>query len=292
MNIHFYKKKVYELAFIERVAGTKYSDCQWQVRKVVNPYQKEKWFADPFILGYDEDKVEVLVEEMDYTIRRGRIAKLIIDRIDYTIKDVKILLDLPTHLSFPAIRRVGNEVFVYPENSVSGALNLYKYNYDTQSLDVVHNIINQPLTDTIIKDIDGAKYIFSTAIPDPNGSKLKIYKESTGTAGGFELFQEYQFTDKTARGAGDWFEEEGKIIRPAQDCNGYYGVGLVFQRVTFENEKFVFSEISRLRHPKGYDGMHTFNIYCELCIIDYRRPLYPYIYYPLLSILKLLKKIR
>lgn len=290
--MNFYKKKIYELAFIEPIEDHDLTDCKWHIKKVTNPYKKSKWFADPFILEYDDDKVEVLVEEMDFKIKRGRIAKITIDRSDYSIVDVKILLDLSTHLSFPAIRRYNNEIYVYPENSISGNLNLYRYNTNSQSLDLIRNIIKRPLTDTIIKDIQDTEYIFSTEIPDPNGSRLKIFKRTENDQDSFELWQEYCFPDKTARGAGDWFEEDGKLVRPAQDCNGYYGVGLVFQEVKVENKRFTFTEISRIKHPKGYDGMHTFNKYRDLCIIDFRRPIYPFIYYPLQSFSKFLKKLR
>ena len=287
----FYKKKVYELAFIEPAIGTKITDCDWNIRKVVNPFHQEKWFADPFILGYDDKTVEVLVEVMEYKINRGKIAKLKIDRKDYIIKDVKILLDLPTHLSFPAIKRIDKDIYIYPENSASGSLDLYKYNPESENLDFIENIIKEPLTDTIIRNINGREYIFSTKIPDPNGSDLKIYKKSSTSTDRFDLFQEYHFFDNSARGAGDWFEEGGKVIRPAQDCNGYYGIGLVFQEVRTEDGKFIFHEKSRIRHPKGYDGMHTFNVYGDLCIIDLRRPVYPYIYYPLQEVSKILRKI-
>ena len=288
MRLDFYKKKIYELAFIEPIANSKYSDCKWHVRKVVNPYIKEKWFADPFILSYDNEKIVVLVEEMDFKINRGRIAKLIIDINNYTIKDLKILLDLPTHLSFPAIERIGEDIYVYPENSASGHLLKYKYNIETDELSLVEIMVNKPLTDSIMRHYNGKEYVFSTQMPNPNGNILYIYQKINN---GYVLLQEKSFIDNTARGAGDWFEENNKIIRPAQDCNGYYGIGLVFQEVTFDGNKFNFKEISRIKHPKGYDGMHTFNQYKDMCIIDYRRPVYPYIYYPCKYISDIIKKL-
>lgn len=274
----FYKKKRYDLALIVPKRGTSYTECEWELSLIRNPYKKEKWFADPFILDYDDHKIVVLVEEMDYKIGRGRIARLLIDRETNTITDVKILLDLSTHLSFPAIERIGEDIYVYPENSASGNLKVYKYRKDSESLDPVYILIDEPLTDTIIKEIDGEKYIFSTQMPNPNGNQLNVYKKAET---GYTLMQEIQFADNTARGAGDWFVENGQLIRPAQDCNGYYGVGLVFQNVVFKDNRFYFEEINRIGHPKGYDGMHTFNKFKDMCIIDLRRPVYPLIYYPL-----------
>ena len=287
MRLDFYKMKIYELAFIEPVANSNYSDCKWNVRKVINPYIKEKWFADPFILSYDNDKIIVLAEEMDFKINRGRIAKLIIDRNDYTIKEIKILLDLPTHLSFPSIERIGENIYIYPENSASGSLLKYKYNLKTDQLSFVEVMLEEKLTDAILRNYNGSDYLFSTRMPYPNGNTLYIYKKENNA---FVLVQKEVFYDNTARGAGDWFLENDKFVRPAQDCNGYYGLGLVFQEVRFDGDKFYFNEINRIRHPKGYDGMHTFNIFGDLCVIDYRRPVYPFIYYPCKFISDIIRK--
>ena len=287
MDIKFYKKKIYELAMIEPIKGSKMTDCKWNVTKIKNPFINTKWFADPFILDYDDKSIILLVEEMDFKINRGRIAKLIIDRDKNEITDIKVLLDLDTHLSFPAIERIGEDIYVYPENSASGQLNIYKYNKETESLDSRKILISEPLTDSILRNYNNEQYIFSTKQPNPNGNILKIYKK---TGGRFEEFQEVIFSDNSARGAGNWFYVKDKLIRPAQDCNGYYGIGLIFQEVGFSNNRFEFNEISRVKHPSGYDGMHTFNEYKELCIIDYRRPVYPFIYYPLAKISKFLRK--
>lgn len=274
----FYKKKRYDLALIVPKKGTTISECKWELSMIKNPYKKEKWFADPFILDYDDRKIVLLVEEMDYKIGRGRIARLLIDRQTNTITDVKILLDLSTHLSFPAIERIGDDIYVYPENSASGNLTLYKYIKTSETLEPVKVLINEPLTDTIIKEIEGERYIFSTKMPNPNGNQLNVYKIAGNS---YTLLQEIQFADNTARGAGDWFGENGQLIRPAQDCNGYYGVGLVFQNVVLRDNRYHFEEISRIGHPRGYDGMHTFNKFKDMCIIDLRCPVYPAVYYPL-----------
>ena len=72
-----------------------------RVKWISNGIYKNKWFADPFILDFDDKKITLLVEEFDYSIHRGRIARLVIDRNSWTITDCKIILDLGTHLSFP-----------------------------------------------------------------------------------------------------------------------------------------------------------------------------------------------
>lgn len=86
----------------------------------------DAWFADPFILDVTADEIHVLVEEFPKALYRGRISKLTIDRASLHLKQVDVIKELPTHMSFPVIIRT-NEDFVYllPENGEAGRLTLY-----------------------------------------------------------------------------------------------------------------------------------------------------------------------
>ena len=90
------------------------------VKVVKNPY-KNKWFADPFILEATENTIQFLVEEFDDKVGRGRIARLKVNKSNCRIEECSIILDLPTHLSFPVIYRVNGCIYVHPENSASGS---------------------------------------------------------------------------------------------------------------------------------------------------------------------------
>ena len=70
-------------------------------------------------MDYNEEEIIVLGEEYSDELLRGRIAKLVVDRKTYKLKSWKIILDLPTHLSFPRVVRKNGEIFIHPENSQS-----------------------------------------------------------------------------------------------------------------------------------------------------------------------------
>lgn len=55
----------------------------------------DRWFADPFILNVDEENIILLVEEFCYSFNKGRIAKLVVSRKDYILKEMKIVLEEP-----------------------------------------------------------------------------------------------------------------------------------------------------------------------------------------------------
>lgn len=236
---------------------------------VKNPY-KNKWFADPFILDVTDKTIEVLVEEFDRYIKRGRIARLSISKETYKVVSMKIMLDLETHLSFPAIRRVEGEVYIYPENSASGSLRIYKYNREVEELTNCGVLINKPLTDAIIYNNDDGYYIIATELPNPNGDLLKVYFSEDGRTYS-NCFQEIKFESNIARNGGDFFEFRGRKVRPAQICDGGYGMGLSLQEFEMRDGHFSFREIKRLFPPKGYTGLHTYNRYKGFGIIDIRR---------------------
>ena len=241
-------------------------------------YEGKKWFADPFILSYNDNQIIALVEEYDYTINRGRLAKIAINRSSWTVVDCTIILDLPTHLSFPAIYHRSNKIFVCPENNSSNTFDLYEYDNNKCSLRKIKQIYKGPLTDAIIYKRDDFYYLLSTYEPTPNGNALTIY-QSTNFDGPYQKFDEIHFEDNTARNAGLIFEHQGKLIRPAQESNYSYGHGLVFQEVSFKNGKFSFNEINRFYsiHPKFKNGIHTYNEFNGLGIVDFKGHRNPFV---------------
>lgn len=250
-----------------------YLDIKW-----VKHNYKDRWFADPFLLNVTDSKYEVLVEEFFDPIQRGRISKLVIDRKSLKLLDLKVLLELDSHLSFPAIHKYKDKVFIYPENSATDQLVLYKYDLVTETLNPEAVLIHEPLTDAIISMDFGKPVIFSTKIPNQNKEILSIY-ESDSWNGPYALTSTIMIPDCSARGAGRLMNYQGKLLRPAQDCNGSYGRGLVFQEVKRNDDgTFVFNEIKRfLPHSwKYHSGMHTFDSFLNIGVVDgrgYRNPI-------------------
>ena len=235
---------------------------------VKNPYKNECWFADPFILDVTDDYIILLVEEMRYALHKGRIVKLTINRHTMTIEKMDILLEEDTHLSFPNILRDGKDVYVYPENHDCEKLNLYKLEDNALRLEKVQVLVNAPLTDAVMTDIFGEQQIFSTQMPNPNGNELYVYSLDKDLI--IYDMQCVHFDDNHARMAGQFFEYEGKIYRPAQDCNTQYGGAVIIDEVEKEGGQYMFKPIRRLtsKHPRLLQGMHTLNEYKGVVVID------------------------
>lgn len=238
--------------------------------KWLNHECKDRWFADPFILDVTDEKIYVLVEEYYYPHKRGRLAMLTIDRASNSLLKVDSILELDSHLSFPAIIRRDGKILVYPENFKGGGLKLYELDLEEPALVNGQSISDALLTDAIYTELFGKKQIYSTEIPNPNGSILGVYeKDETGK---YIKVKEYHFPEKIARNAGDWFEYKGKKYRPAQESNVEYGHGISFQQIEETPEGLQFKELWRKTspHPTMKVAFHTFNMYKGVMVMDCR----------------------
>lgn len=275
------KNRIKESKWLLGICVQGLDDLQNNNIKWVNngKYEGKKWFADPFILEYNDTTIDLLVEEFDYSIHRGRIAHIVVERENWTITSCTIILDLPTHLSFPAIYRIDDKVYVCPENHASGKHNLYLYNQEKEKLEFVKTIYNGNLTDTTLAQINGMWYMFTTSIPHPNGNKLEIFR-SDSFDGEYLKVQEENFKNRVGRNAGELFFYRGLLIRPAQLSGRTYGQEIVFQKVSISSDgKIIFDDFYTYEstHRKYNAGAHTYNEYKDMAVIDVKGYRYNFI---------------
>lgn len=286
----YFKKlfmRVWEPVFVTPKEGTSLIEGKWIYQYLKNK-PKDRCYADSFLLDVTDDEIHLLVEEIRNKYPIGRIAKLVIDKKTFAIKNEIVLLDLETHLSFPAIFRKENEIYVYPENAASGELNMYRYVSAEERFEKVYQLCNLPLSDAVIYEGFGKPCILCTRKPKSNGNETEFY-EADKPEGPYSYVTSVQFGDNVGRGAGDVFEFDGKIIRPAQVNNRDYGEGLCFQELKKTETGYSLTEISRINTPRGITGLHTFNSYKGLNVVDIRKPAHPCIYYTARFIYRLFK---
>ena len=231
------------------------------------------WFADPFILRDDGRIIELLAEEFVYKSRKGRLVNLLISKDKFKLLKVTEVLNLDTHLSFPIYFEENGTYYVYPENYQNGSLTIYEYDSVHKKLINPIVIIHEPLLDTQIIKIGndyfalGVKYVTGTQLDTKN---LFIYR-SKSLFGDYTLFQVIENKRCEERGAGSIFEQSGKLIRPAQCCEGDYGKSVILYELKFQNGYFIEKEIDRIEADNSYKygrGMHTFNKKNDVLVLD------------------------
>lgn len=276
MKLRELRHNLWNLGFIEEgLSETLTNKCpkiHW-VRKRFN----DRWFADPFILDVTDSEIIILAEEYSYDVRKGRIARVVIDRKTYEEKHFDIILDLSTHLSFPFIIRRNNKVYLMPENSASGFSTIYEYDDNSRKLTPLHHLAEEPFADATVFEMNGKSFLCTTMLPDTNSTSVKIYTFDNENLKVINRIATVEFPIKCGRNAGEVFSVEGQKYRPAQDCNLRYGHGVILQKMTMENGEWRFENVNSF-YPNTFkynQGVHTFNNYKGLIVIDargYRNP--------------------
>ena len=260
----------WNIGFCEQTPEELICDKQLKpVRWLKHPY-RDRWFADPFIYKVTESEIVVFVEECPMENPKGIICELVIDRGSMSIKERHVMLKLDTHLSYPAIIRHEGKDYVYPENGVSGKLNIYEYDKVNHKLVNPICILDEAVADATIIKQDGYYYMSATKFPD---TQKKAYLFGADSPfGPFKQVGEkpYQAAISCSRQGGNWLLVGGKIYRPAQDCIERYGAALTIMeskdlsRVIREEECF---HIDPVQGRYGL-GLHTINHCDGMCVID------------------------
>ena len=227
---------------------------------------KDRWYADPFILDVTDNEILLLVEDYPYATRKGVISLLHINRNTMEITTRKELLELPTHLSFPAIWRKDGHIYVYPESANSGRLDMYEYHPAEEELTFVQTICNDVVWDSYITEALGKPLLFTSSKGD---YYLDIYKLDTAS-NRFVSDVVIPSERPNSRLGGAVFEYKGELYYPAQDCRKNYGGAIDIKRIKYENGKYELSTVKHLTspHPIYPVGMHTLNEYKGVVVID------------------------
>ena len=226
---------------------------------------KERWFADPFVLDVVGNEVHLLVEDFEYVKEKASISLLKIDKQTLNIISRKIVLELPTHLSFPYILRENGRIFVCPENCQGEGLVMYEFDKTNERLLPCKKICGDVVWDSVLTYCFGEPLLFTANKDDYH---LDIYKK---TGDNFSFFKTIVSNNKDSRMAGDIFEYEGNYYYPAQDCSNGYGETVVIKEVFYENDDVIIGKIikrfcsTNKRMPLGF---HTLNEYKGIAVVD------------------------
>lgn len=194
---------------------------------------EEYWFADPLLFA-DEGKTWLFVEAFNKIAKKGEIG--VFDIVDGKAKNFQILIQTPTHMSYPFVFKHQGDYYMIPETGAAGHIALYKaknFPYDWE-------------VDTIL--LEGSVYRDSTVIQNKDGSLTLLSYKQEGTnrfnqkntftvfslnMENKELSKVSEFVDKKKvnRPAGPCFEENGKAYRVSQKCNRAYGEAMFVYQI-------------------------------------------------------------
>lgn len=234
---------------------------------------RQRYFADPFLI--EEDGVlHVLCEEFPYQTGKGIISAFTIDRSGHP-SPPRPVLERPYHLSYPFVFRHDQAIYMVPETSAAGQVELYRAARFPDRWTLEHVLIEARALSDVTLFQAGSHWWMTAASHDLGGSgwdSLAVYQSE-------DLFGRWRqvgdgplLIDATcARPAGGIVARADGLWRPAQDCSQGYGAGLTLCRIDeLSLDRFSQSVMAKLAPPphSRFHGTHTLNAAGDFEIID------------------------
>ena len=235
---------------------------------------KNSFWADPFLIKSENQNYFIYFEEL----KQDNLGKIscIETNSEFEILQKEDVINTNYHLSFPNVFFKDGNYYMIPESSQINTLQLYECSklpfQWTFKMNLMENI---KLVDAIWVQHNGLYWIFANKIEDfehDNNEKLYLYYSNDLFSNNWKPHVKNPIvTDaSTARNAGNFILDKGKLIRPSQNCLEGYGRNIVMNKVKILNTQDYIEEKIDEKHPiKGYVGSHTFNKNGNVSVLDY-----------------------
>ncbi len=231
-----------------------------------------RYYADPFLFRHG-DRLHLFVEEFPFATERGIISLSTLDA-DGHFTTPRAVLERPYHLSYPQVFERDGEIWMMPEASASGAIELYRADRFPDRFVLHARLVEGAFHDATLFEHDNRLWIAA-------GSQC----QGSSTWDALSLFHadhlEGSWTPharnpvvvdaRCARPAGELYRQDGALWRPSQDCSGGYGSALTLARVDrLTPDEFAETPIATLRlgDARGLSGPHTCNHTAGYEVID------------------------
>ncbi len=235
---------------------------------------KDRIWADPF-LHHRDGKTYVFLEEMPFKTELGHISVMELSKSGRSKPEA--IIKQPYHMSFPFLMEWNGRLYMIPETAKNNCIEYYECVEFPKKWEKKGELMtNVVAMDTVLIERDGTWFLFTTIVSPKGASswdELHLYyaDEPLGKA-----WQEHPqspvVTDvRKARMAGDFFERNGDLYRPSQNCSGHYGSGMTINRVkVLTRTDYVEEEVDSISANWADDlhSTHTLNCSESLTIID------------------------
>ena len=229
-----------------------------------------QFYADPFLIGA-EGKAWLFFEDYDYETQRGRISCGEIR--DGSLVDVRPALECNYHLSYPCVFHDDGAIYMIPETSSSGAVELYRCVRFPDEWKLDRILFHGRAVDTTVYAHNGLYWFFVT-IQEPHGFATQLwlfYAESLIGEWIRHPANPISTDVRNSRGAGAIFLHNGKLYRPSQDCGQHYGYSFTFNQILAMNQREYRESPAVTVLPTWSEGMvgtHTYSSLGDIEVID------------------------
>ncbi|MEA2839319.1 MAG: hypothetical protein QOF41_649 [Methylobacteriaceae bacterium] len=242
------------------------------------PDDLQRYFADPFPF-IENGRTYVFCEEYPYATRKGIIS--LFEIVDGRPTKPRPVLERAYHLSYPFVFRRGANIYMIPETSSAGRIELYRADPFPDRWTFERVLVDDVIaSDATLVTWQGRDWLFASIAGD--GASTWDALGLFHAAGLFDEWEPHPLNPVlidagTARPGGAMMVvQDGRLRRVAQDCRERYGGGIVLADVG-ELDADNYSQTVRtvLGSPAGSGalGVHTLNSAGEIEAIDLVGPL-------------------
>jgi hypothetical protein len=205
-------------------------DSRWDI--IRTPW--DRFYADPCLFSHAGRKF-IFFEDYSYRTKKGNISCLEIDARGNYSKPVTVL-ERNYHLSYPFVFHWDDDVFMIPETCDNRTVEVYRAVQFPGKWEL-HKVL---LSDVVAVDPTllqyGGKFWLFVNMPTTEGApindELFLFHSDSPFGPWLPHARNPIVSDVcSARPAGRIFEQDGRLIRPSQDCSLRYGHKIKLNRI-------------------------------------------------------------
>jgi hypothetical protein len=230
-----------------------------------------RYYADPFAIVADGCHY-LFCEEFDYRLGRGVISVTEV-RPNETPQRPRVVLERPYHLSYPFVFEYRSQIWMIPETSSAGTVELYRANRFPDKW-VLEDRLLEGISagDATLIRKDGQWWMFAATSERQSSSwdALSLF-HAPDLLGPWtpHRLNPILIDRRSARPGGALFEYGGLRWRPAQDCTEAYGAGLALCSVDRLDEEDYVQSVRGVISPQPNGArLHTLNWVRGLELVD------------------------
>ena len=243
------------------------------------PVDPAIFYADPFVVERDGRRF-LFAEAFPYAAGKGVIVCADVGE-GAAQPAFRTILEKPWHLSYPFVFEWGNETYLAPEGSTHGGVEIYGATAFPWTWTLAHHVLPEwPLVYSTFFEHEGRLWLFAGAAT-PGGSDWdELFAwHAPGLEGPWtpHRLNPIKSDCRSARPGGRPLRIGGRLLRPAQRCERFYGEALAWLEIrTLTPESFEEVEVALWRADgPGLSGPHGADLSTAVKAIDFRTFLKP-----------------
>jgi hypothetical protein len=233
--------------------------------------------ADPFILN-EGGSIWLFAEACPYATGKGVIVCAQVSEAGET-GPFRVVLEQPWHLSYPYLFRADGQIWLVPESSARGGIDIYRAEHFPDRWVLERRLFEDlRLVDATLFEEGGLLWLFAGAIGGNGGSSWdELFAwHAPGLAGPWtpHRLAPLKSDCRSARPGGRPLRLGERLLRPAQRCETGYGESLAWMEVrTLTPGAFEEVEVANWRGPADVSGLHSADLESDVQAVDFRADL-------------------